>query len=1042
MRGPTATSTLAMLAAAALALAACDDGGTTPGDGTPDGGPGVDTLAPDASGDAPDPDEDVVDPPDDTITPGDAEPDGGESDGDEEDAAVDPDVPPDTGDGCRPDECAIDGECWPNKEVSPDTPCLACLVVVDRQAWSPVDGAQCDDGSACTTEDACYDGECVGVPVPCGDGNPCTDDICDPDTGECSHEPNEAPCEDGNACTDGDTCSGGSCQAGPELDCDDDNPCTKDTCLPAAGCVHQVATEATCDDGDPCTIGDACVDGACVPGDFLNCDDGNLCTVDSCGPDGECHHEPIGHLCEDDNPCTDEACDPDKGCVYPYNNDPCDDGKLCTEGDTCTNGVCKGSPVPVDDGNPCTDDACLEGEGVVHTANTLPCDDGDACTLGDTCADKACVSGGKTPDCDDDNPCTDDTCDPDVGCVHTPNTLPCDDGTVCTEGDTCQGGECVGTPIDCDDGNDCTADSCDPVEGCQSELIVSNACRPQITVTSPERAATLEGSSPFLYVQGQVESGAGPITELKLNGTSVNIQSDGSFSYPYNGHIGGNTLVLEATDSFGSTRKRVQSFLFGVDYNKPTEPKAGMVEQGMAIHLAQEVLDDGDHSHPPDDLATIFEMVLDGYDFSSIMPPGSKLGSVDLVVGTASVYVEDFWAGERSVSLYSTFSGLEMTASVADVGVTVCAGCGEWYEVDADVTMDAIIIDADLDLSVENHQLVANLTNVSVTVDNLDVSAGVLVDWLIDFFEPTIKEEIETSFESEIAGQIEPMLTDALSSLAFQTTFDMPSLDPSGGSVPLSLVTDFQAVESNSSGLTLKLRSGAYAPKVTPYDNLGALARGGCGSGYQKLIVPKADPLELVLSDDTLNELLYAAWNGGLLEVDVPPEMLSDVDLGEYGITDLDISLSGMLQPTLSDCNPDSEQEVHIGDLRVDASLNLLGQPMDVVMYASFIAGVDILVQDGELGVSLTSVKSLESEVTVLQDGLVGSEDMIADLINENLVPSLLDAMGGETLGGFPLPEIDLGAAVDGLPAGTVIAIDPQSITRQGGNTIVGGDLK
>jgi len=45
------------------------------------------------------------------------------------------------------------------------------------------DGALCSDDSVCTTNDACLNQVCVGVPVPCDDHDPCTSDSCDPATG-------------------------------------------------------------------------------------------------------------------------------------------------------------------------------------------------------------------------------------------------------------------------------------------------------------------------------------------------------------------------------------------------------------------------------------------------------------------------------------------------------------------------------------------------------------------------------------------------------------------------------------------------------------------------------------------------------------------------------------------------------------------------------------------------------------------------------------------------------------------------------------------
>ena len=87
----------------------------------------------------------------------------------------------------------------------------------------------------------------------CDDANSCTADSCQPD-GTCAHVALAAgqTCTDGNSCTLGDTCGGGSCQGGALLNCGDGNECTDDACDPWTGqCAHTQSIR-------PCTAGDAC----------------------------------------------------------------------------------------------------------------------------------------------------------------------------------------------------------------------------------------------------------------------------------------------------------------------------------------------------------------------------------------------------------------------------------------------------------------------------------------------------------------------------------------------------------------------------------------------------------------------------------------------------------------------------------------------------------------------------------------------------------------------------------------------------------------
>ncbi|MBI3206245.1 MAG: amidohydrolase family protein [Myxococcales bacterium] len=74
-------------------------------------------------------------------------------------------------------------------------------------------GQACDDGDACTTGET-YSATCQcggGASASCDDQNPCTADSCDP-TGGCGH----ASVPDGTACGTGLSCSAGACVAAPQ----------------------------------------------------------------------------------------------------------------------------------------------------------------------------------------------------------------------------------------------------------------------------------------------------------------------------------------------------------------------------------------------------------------------------------------------------------------------------------------------------------------------------------------------------------------------------------------------------------------------------------------------------------------------------------------------------------------------------------------------------------------------------------------------------------------------------------------------------------
>ncbi|MBI5611393.1 MAG: hypothetical protein HY902_21150, partial [Deltaproteobacteria bacterium] len=171
-------------------------------------------------------------------------------------------------------------------------------------------GQPCDDGSACTSGDSCAVGLCSGATVDCDDQNPCTQESCSTTVG-CVHTANTAPCSDGSACTVGDHCQNAACLPGTVTDCNDNNPCTADSCEAASGCANLVGP-TTCSDGDACTT-EACVGAVCVK-------------------------QPV--VCDDGNPCTSDACEASSGCFHASAPGSCDDGDACTGPDDCSSGAC------------------------------------------------------------------------------------------------------------------------------------------------------------------------------------------------------------------------------------------------------------------------------------------------------------------------------------------------------------------------------------------------------------------------------------------------------------------------------------------------------------------------------------------------------------------------------------------------------------------------------------------------------------------------------------------------------------------------------
>lgn len=324
--------------------------------------------------------------------------------------------------------------CLEDAECSDAVACTVDACVANKCTHTPDDTA-CDDGVACTV-DVCADSACKSTvdDAACDDGNACTADSCDL-ANDCQHVPvnDGATCADTDKCNGSETCKAGVCEAGSAPDCDDKNPCTTDSCDPAAGCTHAADPQGSCDDGNPCNGKESCTDGQCKAGDALDCNDKNSCTADSCDPAVGCKNVNVAD---------------GTGCL---------DADKCNGDEKCQGGACKpGTPPTCDDNKPCTDDSCSPATGCVYTPDDKNgCSDGKPCNGIESCKAGECKPG-TPPDCVDANPCTADFCVDPTGCTHNKMV----DGTPCPGGaqHACLAGECVCKPV-CT-GKNCGSDGC------------------------------------------------------------------------------------------------------------------------------------------------------------------------------------------------------------------------------------------------------------------------------------------------------------------------------------------------------------------------------------------------------------------------------------------------------------------------------------------------------------------------------------------------------------------------------------------------------
>ena len=118
------------------------------------------------------------------------------------------------------------------------------------------------------------------------------------------------------------------CSASSDCSDNDNDPCIVPTCEDGR-CVTTLSAPGTsCDNGNACDGVEKCdKEGRCVPGSVSATDDGNPCTLDSCDPAAGVRHEPVP--VDDGDACTEDICNPQTGTIT-HTSVAIDDGDTCT----------------------------------------------------------------------------------------------------------------------------------------------------------------------------------------------------------------------------------------------------------------------------------------------------------------------------------------------------------------------------------------------------------------------------------------------------------------------------------------------------------------------------------------------------------------------------------------------------------------------------------------------------------------------------------------------------------------------------------------
>ncbi|MEC8022671.1 MAG: hypothetical protein VX223_01965, partial [Myxococcota bacterium] len=411
------------------------------------------------------------------------------------------------------------------------------------------------------------------------------------------------------------------------------------------------------------------------------------------------------------------------------------------------------------------------------------------------------------------------------------------------------------------------------------------------------------------------------------------------------------------------------------------------------------------------------------------------------------------------VDLQPVANGLNMSGTLSNLKADVSATAPDLLCPDAigTVYIDNISLEANLDISLSASKAVlVDVTSLEVSVvePDVDLTGGVLslFDFLFSWFNDSFKWVVESAIENAVVNIVAPTIQSALESFTvLETTFQLPTLPILGVPPLLTVGVQPQQLQFTSEGATVILSSRVTAPGGLPTSTIipGSLARGDCmlGQPTASLTLPKTPPVAIGLHDDLMNQVLFAGWWSGAFHRDIPGQPIVD-RLGLDGIDITTVTVAPSSPPVVTSCGPDGKLQLQIGDLSVSVDATVSGQSTSVLAMVSAAASIQVSAVTGttngtlDLAIEIMSVETLVFDILTASGYLDGSEQLLP-LVLEKVLESIIDDVIGAGLGtNFPVPSLDLGVLIPGVPDGSAIGFAPSSFSTGSGYTLLSGALK
>ncbi|MDP6932287.1 MAG: hypothetical protein QGG40_05190 [Myxococcota bacterium] len=517
--------------------------------------------------------------------------------------------------------------------------------------------------------------------------------------------------------------------------------------------------------------------------------------------------------------------------------------------------------------------------------------------------------------------------------------------------------------------------------GCQSDQQLRDSkptIEPDLSLTTPAAGAWVNAG--LTSVEGQSQD----MQTIELDGVAAELHEDGSYTAQVALERGVNVVEAVGTDLAGDTMYRRNGVLAGdfADPSKQIHNAAGIRLNQGGIDLVVEQVEDKateiDLNERLLELNPVYENSYEvwAWDAASVMVDVEQLSHADPVL-TAT----------------PTSGLLDVSIVLPDFDVDLLA-YGEvvsWdFDVEVELAATAARIDTSVLIGANDGLLVVDLAEAELELEGFTYDTSLLPDEIEEiFFVDEIRDLLEEAVLEELEDQVPELLEEVLRDLDFTYGTELMGLEIEVAAELADVFVDDDGIEVVADML------------VEIESSIDQTYAGYLYAGDAILELESSSDLAVGISDDLINRMLFGAWRGGVLEMEMSStdDSLNELVLDRLHTDEATITVSSNLPPVLVE--RDGQVEAQIAELMVEIETpgGELGDNLTLAV-AGF-ADVALEVDDGAIRLDLGD---LEAILEVRDNDWGASNEAITQLVEEILpIEAFLLLLGDLSI---PIPEL------------------------------------